>query len=87
MQDLERILKALANEKRLFILKELKKIQSGLSVGKLAEKIDLSVRTTSKHIALLSAVDIIKGKRRGMNVIYRLSLSSPVAARHIIGLL
>ena len=61
MRKLERILKALANRRRLAILKYLKENKNA-PVAEIAYEIDLSFKSTSKHLGILSAIDII-GKK------------------------
>ncbi|MBI2098806.1 winged helix-turn-helix transcriptional regulator [Candidatus Uhrbacteria bacterium] len=72
MKHLEKQLKALANRRRLAIIKFLK--DTGESpVTDIAEHIKLSVRSTSKHIAILAAQDVLDREQRGVLVYYRLA--------------
>lgn len=87
MKHLEQTLKALANERRLMILRELKRKKSGMPVGHIAERIKLSFRTTSKHVRQLAAAGLLATRRRGRYTIYRLSLAVPPAARSVIAVL
>ncbi len=50
-RELEKQLKALANRRRLAILKYLKSKREA-SVGDIAEEINLSFKSTSKHLAV-----------------------------------
>ena len=43
------------------------------TVGDIAEAIQLSIRTTSKHLQILRSVRVVIDRRRGMSVSYRLS--------------
>ncbi len=86
MKDLERTLKALANRRRLAIVKYLKQHQPA-SVGDIAEHIDLSFKATSKHLGLLSSVNIVEKSQQSLRMFYRLVDSQSPAARHIISLL
>ena len=86
MRELEKILKALANRRRLAIVKFLKK-QGEKSVGDIAHEINLSFKSTSKHLGVLSAVDIVDREQRSLQMFYRLSRNQKPAARHIISLL
>ena len=61
MKNLERTIKALANRRRLAIIKYLKQSQPA-PVGDIAGKINLSFKATSKHLGVLSAVDIVEKK-------------------------
>lgn len=72
MKDLEKILKAIANKRRLSILKFLKQHQE-LSVGEIAEKINLSLKSTSRHLSVLTGADILEKDQRSLQVFYRLA--------------
>jgi len=82
----ERLLKALANRRRLAILKYLKKNREA-PVTDLSYAIPLSFKATSKHLAVLAAVDIIDKEQRGLQVFYRLATPLPSEAKHIVILL
>ncbi|MDO8589837.1 MAG: metalloregulator ArsR/SmtB family transcription factor [bacterium] len=71
MKNLERLLKALANQRRLTIIKYLKKSKEA-TVGDIAEHIKLSFKATSKHLHVLAAVDIVEKEQRGLQMWYRL---------------
>lgn len=71
MKKQERILKALANRRRLVILKILKSKRE-LCVAEIAEEIKLSFKATSKHLAILYASDILERRQVGLHVLYRL---------------
>ncbi|GBE16394.1 DNA-binding transcriptional repressor ArsR [bacterium BMS3Abin15] len=86
MKDLEKILKALANRRRLAILKYLKH-KGTATVTDIAREIKLSFRSTSKHLGILSAFDIIEKNQEGPQVFYELSGKQAVAAKSIIALL
>ena len=86
VKSLVRPLKALANERRLLILKELKKSRSA-SVGALARAIHLSLKATSKHLVLLGANDVVESRKRGTTVFYRLSLDQRAPVNQILQLL
>ncbi|HEY4490311.1 MAG TPA: metalloregulator ArsR/SmtB family transcription factor [Candidatus Paceibacterota bacterium] len=73
MNSIEKILKALANKRRLAIVKYLDS-KKGASVGDIAEAIKLSFRSTSRHLRVLSSVDIIEGSQIGLTVIYKLTV-------------
>lgn len=81
MKDVEKQLKALANRRRLGIIKFLKPNREA-AVTEIAEYIKLSVRSTSKHLAILSAQDVVDKEQRGVIVYYRLaSAQKPLIAR------
>jgi len=82
-KELEKVLKALANKRRLAILKYLKGRHQA-SVGEIAGAIKLSFRATSKHLAILSAVDILDKEQQGLQIYYRLADPLPPASKAII---
>ncbi len=76
MKNLENLLKALANDKRLAIIRTLKS-KKELSVGEIADEIDLSFRSTSHHLKTLLNAGVLENQRR-MNIIeYRIADSVP----------
>ncbi len=85
-RELEKQLKALANRRRLAILKYLKSKREA-SVGEIAEEINLSFKSTSKHLAVLAVLDIVERDQRSLQMFYRLAASHSAAVRHILSLL
>ena len=83
MKNLERTLKALANKRRLAIVKYLKECQSA-SVGDIAEKIDLSFRATSRHLGVLSSADIVEKEQKSLQMLYWISENQKTVAKQII---
>ena len=86
MRELEKILKALANKRRLTMLKYLKSRKEA-SVGEIADEINLSFKSTSRHLAVLSAVDILEREQRGLQAFYRLSSAQKSIAKHLFTIL
>ena len=82
MKDLERILKALANKRRLAIVRCLKKNKES-TVGDIAEAIKLSFKATSKHLAVLYNADIVDREQRSLQMFYRLSINLHPIVKHI----
>jgi len=72
MKDLERILKALANKRRLSIVRYLKK-KGEATVGEIAGAIKLSFTATSRHLNMLYTADIVEKEQRSLQVFYRIS--------------
>jgi DNA-binding transcriptional ArsR family regulator len=70
-KELEKILKALANKRRLSILKFIKKTDRA-SVGEIAGAIKLSFKATSKHLMILSNADILEKEQVSLTVLYSL---------------
>ena len=85
-KELERIIKALANRRRLAILRYLKKGRE-VSVGDITEEINLSFKATSKHLAILAASQLVDRDQIGIKMFYRISDHIPEPARRIISLL
>lgn len=86
IRELERTVKALANRRRLAILKYLKEEREA-PVGEIAGTIRLSFKSTSKHLAVLHAADLVDRDQRDLQVFYRLAGALPPAARVVIALL
>jgi DNA-binding transcriptional ArsR family regulator len=86
MKNLEKILKALANRRRLAILKYLKNHREA-PVGEIAHEINLSFKATSKHLGILASVDIIERDQRNLQVFYRLAGNQKSPVKHVIDLL
>jgi DNA-binding transcriptional ArsR family regulator len=82
----ERVFKALANRRRIAIVAYLKKRKEA-SVGDIAEAIRLSIKATSKHLAILSVANILEREQRSVQMFYRLASDMPAATRSIIYLL
>jgi len=81
-REIERILKALANRRRLAIIKFLKK-KGEKMVGDIAEEIKLSFKATSKHLGILYAANIVEKEQRSLQMFYRLSPQLHHIAKHI----
>jgi len=67
----ERVLKALANRRRLAIVQFLH-TKGPASVGKIAEHIRLSFAATSRHLRVLAGVDLIESEQVNTTVNYSL---------------
>lgn len=70
-KKLERMLKASANRRRFLILAFLKK-EKEATVGEIAEHIHLSFKSTSRHLAILYATEMVERTQRSSEVFYRL---------------
>lgn len=86
MRKLEKTLKALANRRRLAILKYLKESKEA-PVAEIADEINLSFKATSKHLGVLSAIDIIEREQRSSQMFYRLSVAQEPSTKYIISIL
>lgn len=72
MKRQEKILKALANLNRLKMLAYLQ-AHVDVPVGSIAKHCRLSLKSTSKHLALLYQADILDRSRRTNEICYRIS--------------
>lgn len=85
-KELERILKALANKRRLSILRYLAK-QKEASVGDIADEINLSFNATSKHLRILYTADILNREQRSLRMFYRLLATPSAIVRTVLSIL
>ena len=79
-------MKALANKRRLAILRYLKGRKEA-TVGDIAEEIKLSFKSTSRHLSVLFSSDILEREQKGLEVYYRLASGVPESAKRILSLL
>lgn len=86
IRKLEKNLKALANRRRLAILKYLKD-NNEAPVGEIAHEIRLSFKATSKHLGILLAIDIVEREQRNLQMFYRLSRNQKLEVQRILSLL
>ena len=84
--DLEKILKAVANQRRLKILKYLKRVGSA-SVGDITEEIKLSFKSTSKHLAILFSISIVEKEQINLSMFYFLSKSPHPIVKKLLSIL
>ena len=82
-KELESILKALANRRRLRMLNFLNK-KGEASVSDIAEHINLSLKSTSRHLRVLFSVGVIDREQRNLEVFYSLSSPTHPFVRYII---
>lgn len=86
MKEFEKLLKVCANRRRLEILKFLKRKKEA-TVGEISNTIRLSFKSTSRHLALLYAADIVEKEQRSLQVFYKLTSIQKEITRNIIHLL
>ncbi len=72
MKETEKILKALANRRRLAILKYIHKVHRA-SVGDIAKEIKLSFKATSKHLGVLRSADLVDREQKNLMMLYGLN--------------
>lgn len=80
---LEKILKTLANKRRLSIICYLKK-QKSAKVGDIAKAINLSFTSTSKHLMRLFNADILEKEQKNLEMWYKLSSNQNNIVNYII---
>ena len=68
--DASRVLKALANEKRLLLLCQL--VEGECSVGELNARVDLSQSALSQHLAVLRDEGLVTTRREAQTIYYAL---------------
>ena len=85
-KELEKILKALANKRRLLMLKILKS-RRRVSMGTMANIIKLSFRSTSTHFSILYAADLVDREQDGLSMYYSLSLKPHKAVSSVLSII
>lgn len=83
MKELEKELKAMSNARRLRILQYLKE-QHRRSVGDIASMLRLSMKSTSRHLAVLRAAGLVITEQSGLLVFYSLSHKQPPTAQFVL---
>jgi len=83
MRNLEKLLKAVANRRRLEILAHLKRTHES-TVGDIAAAIKLSFKATSKHLGVLANVDLVESEKRSLLVFYCLAQHQHSLIKHLI---
>jgi len=86
LKELEKLLKALANKRRLAILRYLKK-NGEANVTEIADVIKLSVKSTSRHLAVLFSADFVDRRQQSLEVYYWCTPSLPPPVKGVIGIL
>jgi len=79
-------MKAFANRRRLAILKFLKK-NGRAPVGDIAREIDLSFKSTSKHLAVLIGAGLVDRNQISLQMWYEIADKQIPMAKQIISLL
>lgn len=81
--QMEKILKALANRRRLKILQLLKE-RKKVSVTEIAGHIKLSFKSTSRHLAVLRNVDLVESEQVNLSVLYSLAPSASKIVEQVL---
>jgi ArsR family transcriptional regulator len=82
IKRIERVLKALANRRRLAIVKILRDHKEA-TVGEIADLIRLSFTATSKHLRVLLQADIVDREQRSLQMWYYLSFDLDSVVKYI----
>jgi len=82
--EFERILKALANKRRLKLLRLMKRRGGSMNVSELARAINLSVRATSQHLVILDRAGLLESRQERLEVFYSLRSKLSRIVREII---
>lgn len=86
IKETESQLKALANRRRLAMLKFIERKEVA-SVSDIAEEIKLSFKSTSAHLLILFACGLVEREQSGTTVLYRLAKPSPIVLKTVLGIL
>ena len=86
MKEYEKILKALANRRRLQTIKYLK-AEKQATVTDIAEHLKLSFKSTSKHLAVLFSAGIVDKEQISLSMFYSIVESLPKPAKQVIDLI
>lgn len=71
VREVEKLNKALANRRRLSIVKYLRRVGHA-NVGEIAREIALSFAATSRHLRILATANVVEGEQVGLTVGYYL---------------
>ncbi len=74
-KELVKIFKALGNERRCLILKHIFS-KKELTVGQISQLIKLSFKSTSRHLSVLSSVDLVDAKKVNLSKFYFIDMNS-----------
>ncbi|MEK7513130.1 MAG: winged helix-turn-helix domain-containing protein [Patescibacteria group bacterium] len=85
-RDLERVLKAAGNRRRILILRYLKK-NGAASVGDISFEVDVSLKATSKHLGVLLAAGFLERDQRGYQAFYRIARELPPFVKTLLSTL
>lgn len=86
LKQSEKTLKAFANKKRLEILQYLKKRKEA-SVSSIANDIKLSIRSTSRHLAVLRLAEVVEREQRGPEMYYRIDKDLGQISQSLVNLI
>lgn len=76
VKKLTKTFKALANERRLRILRYLMKEREA-SVGEISKEINLSFKSTSRHLLILENADLVNHRQEALYIFYFINPEAP----------
>jgi DNA-binding transcriptional ArsR family regulator len=82
-KELEKIFKALANKRRIMMLRFIRRKKEA-DVSEIAAHTKLSMWATSRHLLKMYSANILDKEQRGPNMFYRLSSSLSAHANKIL---
>ncbi len=85
-KQLEKIFKGLANRRRIIVILYLKKKREA-SVSDIAAELKLSIKSTSKHLSVLSAAGFLERDQRSSQVFYSIASEAVDMVHRVIALL
>lgn len=85
-RELESSLKALANRRRLAIVRFIKRKKEA-SVGDIADEIKLSFKSTSRHLSVLFSAGLLDREQRSLQVFYKLAPDIAEPVRRVVSTL
>jgi len=86
MKEYEKTLKALANRRRLKIIKYLKN-EKQATVTNIAEHLKLSFKSTSKHLSVLFGAGIVDKEQKNLSMFYYLADPMPKIVKHVLDII
>ena len=86
IKKFERVLKGLANRRRLAILKYLNGVKEA-NVAQISEVINLSFKATSKHLGILANLDILEKEQRSLEMFYCLPKELGLITKNVINVI
>lgn len=76
MKELAKQIRAVANERRLKIIRML--LRGSLTVSDMARQLKLSFRSTSRHLQVMKQAGYLDTEQVGLSVFYRLRRDHPI---------
>lgn len=82
----EKVFKALANRRRLLIVSFLKR-RATANVGEISKEINLSFKSTSRHLGILVGAGILDKEQKSSNVFYQIPVDLEDLCKKLISLI